>query len=40
MTTVGYGETRELTQIGRIFTMLLVVTSIGIAGYAISTVAG
>ena len=39
MTTVGYGETRELTQIGRAFTMLLVVTSIGIAGYAISTVA-
>ena len=39
MTTVGYGETRELTQIGRGFTMLLVVTSIGIAGYAISTVA-
>ena len=39
MTTVGYGETRELTQLGRVFTMLLVVTSIGIAGYAISTVA-
>ena len=39
MTTVGYGETRELTQMGRAFTMLLVVTSIGIAGYAISTVA-
>ncbi len=39
MTTVGYGETRELTQVGRGFTMLLVVTSIGIAGYAISTVA-
>ncbi len=40
MTTVGYGETRPLTTTGRIFTMLLVVASIGIAGYAISTVAG
>ncbi len=39
MTTVGYGETRELTQMGRAFTMLLIVTSIGISGYAISTVA-
>ncbi len=40
MTTVGYGETHELTAIGRVFTMILVITSIGIAGYAISTVAG
>ncbi len=40
MTTVGYGETHELTAIGRTFTMILVITSIGIAGYAISTVAG
>ncbi len=40
MTTVGYGETRPLTPSGRIFTMFLIVASIGIAGYAISTVAG
>ncbi len=40
MTTVGYGETHPLTPLGRGFTMALVVTSIGIAGYAISTVAG
>ncbi len=40
MTTVGYGETRPLTLLGRVFTMFLIVTSIGIAGYAISTVAG
>lgn len=40
MTTVGYGETHDLTRTGMVFTMILVVTSIGIAGYAISTVAG
>jgi hypothetical protein len=28
MTTVGYGETRALTETGRIFTMILLVTSI------------
>ena len=39
MTTVGYGETRPLTQSGRIFTMALIVTSIGTVGYAISTLA-
>lgn len=37
MTTVGYGETRELTQVGRIFTIFLLIISIGTAGYAIST---
>ena len=40
MTTVGYGETHELTSDGRVFTMFLMITSIGIGGYAISTVAG
>ena len=40
MTTVGYGETHELTSDGRFFTMFLMITSIGIGGYAISTVAG
>ena len=39
MTTVGYGETRPLTDAGRWFTIGLIVTSIGIAGYAVSTVA-
>ncbi|HBY94924.1 MAG: potassium channel protein [Ardenticatenaceae bacterium] len=37
LTTVGYGETHPLNPPGRIFTMVLLVTSIGIAGYAVST---
>jgi len=40
MTTVGYGETHPLTETGRIFTMGLLIMSIGIAGYAVSTLAG
>jgi voltage-gated potassium channel len=36
MTTVGYGETRELSNHGRVFTMLLIITSIGTVRYAIS----
>jgi voltage-gated potassium channel len=39
MTTVGYGETRELTDLGRVFTMFLLIGSIGTAGYAVSTLA-
>lgn len=39
MTTVGYGETRPLTDGGRLFTIGLIIISIGIAGYAVSTVA-
>jgi voltage-gated potassium channel len=39
MTTVGYGETRPLSDTGRWFTIGLIITSIGIAGYAVSTVA-
>ncbi len=39
MTTVGYGETRALTDAGRVFTIFLLVTSIGTAGYTISTLA-
>jgi voltage-gated potassium channel len=39
MTTVGYGEIRPLTDAGRVFTISLIVTSIGLAGYALSTVA-
>jgi voltage-gated potassium channel len=37
VTTVGYGEIRELTGAGRIFTIFLLVGSIGVAGYAVST---
>jgi voltage-gated potassium channel len=39
LTTVGYGETNPLTTRGRVFTMILLMTSIGIAGYAVSTLA-
>jgi voltage-gated potassium channel len=39
MTTVGYGETRPLSDEGRWFTLLLIVTSIGLAGYAVSALA-
>lgn len=37
--TVGYGETFPLTQGGRIFTIFLIIFSIGIVGYALSTLA-
>lgn len=36
MTTVGYGEVRPLSEAGRMFTVGLIITSIGIAGYVIS----
>lgn len=39
MTTIGYGETGPLSQTGRTFTILLSLISVGIGGYAISTVA-
>jgi voltage-gated potassium channel len=39
MGTVGYGETRPLSDTGRLFTIGLIVMSIGIAGYSISTLA-
>jgi voltage-gated potassium channel len=39
MTTVGYGETQELTEAGRVFTIFLLISSIGTAGYTISTLA-
>ncbi|MBP8974446.1 MAG: NAD-binding protein [Anaerolineae bacterium] len=38
MATVGYAETRPLSDSGRIFTIGLIVASISIAGYAISTI--
>lgn len=36
MTTVGYGEIRPLSEAGRLFTIGLIITSIGIAGYVFS----
>ena len=39
MTTVGYGETRPLSTGGRLFTVTLIVTSITLAGYAVSILA-
>jgi len=36
MTTIGYGEIRPLSDIGRLFTIILIFISVGIAGYAIS----
>jgi voltage-gated potassium channel len=36
MTTVGYGEIQPLSEYGRLFTIGLIVTSIGVAGYIFS----
>ncbi len=36
--TVGYGEVKPLTDGGRIFTMLLIITNLGIFAYAISLI--
>lgn len=36
MTTVGYSEVHPLTEAGRLFTMGLIIISIGIAGYTFS----
>lgn len=38
MTTVGFGETHDLTQTGRIFTIALILSSVGVVGYSISTI--
>jgi voltage-gated potassium channel len=37
MTTVGFGETYPLSEHGRIFTIALIVMSLGIVGYVFST---
>jgi len=37
LTTIGFGEVRPLTANGRIFTMFLIVTGVGILLYGIST---
>lgn len=39
MGTIGYGEVRPLDPEGRVFTMVLIVLSIGTAGYALTIVA-
>ncbi|MCB0174657.1 MAG: potassium channel protein [Anaerolineae bacterium] len=39
MTTIGYGEIGPMNQTGRIFTIFLALASVGIGGYAISTIA-
>jgi len=36
MTTVGYGEIHPLSHSGRMFTIGLIITSIGLAGYVVS----
>ena len=40
ITTVGYGEIHPLSDAGRIFTIFLLVTNIGIFLYGITTIAG
>ncbi len=39
LTTVGFGETHTLSRMGRMFTIALILSSMGAAGYAISTIA-
>ena len=39
MTTVGYGETYPLNQHGKLFTITLILMSVGIVGYVFSTIA-
>lgn len=38
ITTVGYGEVRNLDTLGRLFTMTLVFVSLGVVAYAASTI--
>jgi voltage-gated potassium channel len=40
ITTVGYGEVHPLSDAGRVFTIFLLVTNIGIFLYGITTIAG
>lgn len=37
VTTVGYGEVRQLDSVGRIFTIVLLFTSVGVFAYALSS---
>lgn len=38
MTTVGFGEVRPLSEMGRIFTILIMLTGIGVVAYAFSAI--
>ncbi|SDB47687.1 voltage-gated potassium channel [Flavobacteriaceae bacterium MAR_2010_188] len=38
ITTVGFGEVQPLDDVAKIFTMVLILTSIVILGYALSTI--
>jgi voltage-gated potassium channel len=40
ITTVGYGEVRELSGTGRLFTIGLIISSVGIVAYLVSRLAG
>src|SRR4029079_10936603 len=40
LASVGFGETHPLSPWGRVFTILFIVSGIGIMGYAVSTLAG
>ncbi len=40
ITTVGYGEVRELSRTGRFFTIGLIISSVGIVAYLVSRLAG
>ena len=39
ISTVGYGEVHEMTSIGRLFTVALMLTSIGVFAYGLTTLA-
>lgn len=39
LTTIGFGEIHDLSNNGRIFTIVLIIFSMGIAGYSVSTIA-
>lgn len=38
ISTVGYGETHQLSSVGRIFTILLILSSVGLVGYYLATI--
>ena len=39
ISTVGYGEVHPLSQVGKIFTMLIIVVALGVFAYGASTIA-
>ena len=38
ISTVGYGETHQLSSVGRLFTILLILCSVGLVGYYLATI--